>query len=91
MKIKQSLEEKLPLLVGILNLYILIKIRGVCLFNLREVDQIISSRLTSWMEIVEQDEMFTNEDEYEARYQENEPSLMEPTYQVLLSDVPLTL
>jgi len=40
-----------------------------------EVDQIITSRETSWMEIVEQDEMFTNEDEYEARYEGNEPFL----------------
>ena len=36
-------------------------------------NDVITSRSTVWMEIVEQDEMFTNEDEYEAKYAGNEP------------------
>ena len=37
------------------------------------VDQVITSRDTVWFVVVEDNERFTNEDEYEAKFKNNEP------------------
>jgi hypothetical protein len=82
-EIDEAVQENQTVARGVITLaggntefvYLKAKSEGFVYSIFVQEDQIITSRLTSWMEIVEQDEMFTNEDEYEARYQGNEPFL----------------